>query len=77
MEEAMRKKLVSAFLAAALTVSALTGCSSQTGADAKGESTAAEQKTEAEESKAGETAAEEGSLHCPFAVYNTPCRSRL
>ena len=55
----MRKKLVSAFLAAALTVSALTGCSSQTGADAKGESTAAEQKTEAEESKAGETAAEE------------------
>jgi hypothetical protein len=54
MEEAMRKKLVSAFLAAALTVSALTGCSSQTGADAKGESTAAEQKTEAEESKAEE-----------------------
>ena len=50
----MRKKLVSAFLAAALTVSALTGCSSQTGADAKGESTAAEQKTEAEESKAEE-----------------------
>ena len=69
MEEAMRKKLVSAFLAAALTVSALTGCSSQTGADAKGESTAAEQKTEAEESKAGETAAEEGKEAASDEAY--------
>lgn len=69
MEEAMRKKLVSAFLAAALTVSALTGCSSQTGADAKGGSTAAEQKTEAEESKAGETAAEEGKEAASDEAY--------
>ena len=69
MEEAMRKKLVSALLAAALTVSALTGCSSQTGADAKGESTAAEQKTEAEESKAGETAAEEGKEAASDEAY--------
>lgn len=65
----MRKKLVSAFLAAALTVSALTGCSSQTGADAKGGSTAAEQKTEAEESKAGETAAEEGKEAASDEAY--------
>lgn len=65
----MRKKLVSAFLAAALTVSALTGCSSQTGADAKGESTAAEQKTEAEESKAEETAAEEGKEAASDEAY--------
>ena len=51
----MRKKLVSAFLAAALAVTALTGCSSQTGADAESTGAAA-----GEETTAGETAEKEG-----------------
>lgn len=56
----MRKKLVSAFLAAALAVTALTGCSSQTGADAESTGAAAGEETTAGETKAGETAAKEG-----------------
>lgn len=60
MEEAMRKKLVSAFLAAALAVTALTGCSSQTGADAESTGAAAGEETTAGETEAGETAEKEG-----------------
>lgn len=56
----MRKKLVSAFLAAALTVTALTGCSSQTGADAESTGAAAGEETTAGETEAGETAEKEG-----------------
>lgn len=60
MEEAMRKKLVSAFLAAALAVTALTGCSSQTGADAESTGAAAGEETTDGETEAGETAEKEG-----------------
>lgn len=56
----MRKKLVSAFLAAALAVTALTGCSSQTGADAESTGAAAGEETTAGETEAGETAEKEG-----------------
>ena len=56
----MRKKLVSAFLAAALAVTALTGCSSQTGAGAESTGAAAKEETKAGETEAGETAEKEG-----------------
>lgn len=56
----MRKKLVSAFLAAALAVTALTGCSSQTGADAESTGAAAGEETTDGETEAGETAEKEG-----------------
>lgn len=56
----MRKKLVSAFLAAALAVTALTGCSSQTGAGTESTSAAAKEETKAGETGAGETAEKEG-----------------
>lgn len=56
----MRKKLVSAFLVAALAVTALTGCSSQTGADAESTGAAAGEETTAGETEAGETAEKEG-----------------
>jgi hypothetical protein len=60
MEEAMRKKLVSVFLAAALAVTTLTACSSQTGADTESKGAASEQEAQTKETKAGETAAKEG-----------------
>lgn len=56
----MRKKLVSAFLAAALAVTALTGCSSQTGTDAESTGAAAGEETKSGETEAGETAEKEG-----------------
>lgn len=56
----MRKKLVSVFLAAALAVTTLTACSSQTGADTESKGAASEQEAQTKETKAGETAAKEG-----------------
>ncbi|MBS6517382.1 MAG: DUF3798 domain-containing protein [Clostridium sp.] len=56
----MRKKLVSVFLAAALAVTTLTACSSQTGADTESKGAASEQGAQTKETKAGETAAKEG-----------------
>ena len=56
----MRKKLVSVFLAAALAVTTLTACSSQTGADRESKGAASEQEAQTKETKAGETAAKEG-----------------
>lgn len=56
----MRKKLVSVFLAAALAVTTLTACSSQTGADTESKGAASEQEAQTKETKDGETAAKEG-----------------
>lgn len=47
----MRKKLVSVFLAAALAVTTLTACSSQTGADTESKGAASEQEAQTKETK--------------------------